>query len=424
MRKKFIAGILTALLLTALFSFGAAAEPYAEINIAASGVSKINATDFDTVYGLTTDSPDGGRDIRPETDVGTETGGNQFDFEGNVGWMDQIEWLDWTINVAADGFYRFSAAIASDSGNGGIDLYLDGEQIGSSPQGKEGNGWQEYVMYTIADIQVSAGTHVLRMVSWSGGGINIAGFDVEPLNEFGFPPVWENPNYRITRTGTTTIKATDFDPDDYGKEGDDGNQHVREGHAVRTEGNDSEWGSNIGWIGAGDWVQYTVTVANDGMYAFVAQLASDSGDRAPVTIKVNGNSVTAGAPTDSTGWQDYHAMPADGDLALTAGENVIIVEFGGGVNFAALEVSRTGDIEGAADETPDEAPASDEPGDSEASEDGETADAGDDESGNAQTGDSGSDGEEESNMILWIILGVVGVVVIVVIVVIATKKKK
>ena len=301
--KKIISLALAIMLTLALLSFCVAAEPYAEININAGGVSKINATDFDTVYGLTTDAPDGGRDIRPETEVGTEHGDNRLGFKGNIGWLDHVEWLDWTINVAVDGFYRFSAAIASDSGNGGIDLYLDGEQIGSSPQGKEGNGWQEYTMYKVADIRVSAGTHVLRMIPWSGGGINIAGFDVEPLNEFGFPPVWENPNYRITRSGTTTIKATDFDPDYYGKEGADGNQHVREGHAVRTEGNGSEWGSNISWIGAGDWVQYTVNVAADGMYAFIAQLAS-GGVPNPVTITVNGNSVTAGAPTDSTGWQD------------------------------------------------------------------------------------------------------------------------
>ena len=421
-RKKILAGLLILALvsmITPVVSMNVSAAPYAEINIAESGVSKINATDFDTEYGLTTDTPDGGRNIRPETDVGTEHGGNDFGFEGNVGWMDQIEWLQWTINVAADGFYRFNAAIASDSGNGGIDLYLDGEKIGSSPDGKEGNGWQDYTMYVIGDTNVSAGTHILRMESWSGGGINIAGFDVEPLNEFGFPPVWENPNYRITRSGTTTIKATDFDPEPYQKEGADGAQQVREGHAVRTEGNGSEWGSNIGWIAAGDWVQYTVNVASDGVYSFVAAIASDADPTGGVKITVGDAEVGTSANSAKNGWQEYDKYPV-GEVALTSGEHVIKVEFTGGVNFAAIEVTRTGDIpsdepEAAAPPAEVDTPADggDEPGD-ESADDGETP----------TTPPASSSSDDDGNMILWIIVAVVAVVIIVVIIIFATKKKK
>ena len=422
MFRKITAGAVVMMLLVSLFSSNVAAAPYAEINITADGVSKIHATHFDTVYELRTDEPSGGRDIRPETEVGTEHGGNEFDFEGNVGWADQIYWLDWTINVEADAFYRFNAAIASYAGAGGIDLYLNGERIGESPDGKIGDGWQTYHWYTMADIHVTAGTHVLRAVFWEGGGINLAGFDVFQLNPYGFP-VWSPVEHRITRMGTTTIRATDFDPTPYGKAGDDGAQQVREGHAVRTEGNGSEWGSNIGWIGEGDWVQFTSTFVADGVYNFVAAIASGADAPGGVRITVGDIEVGTSAAAPGNGWQEYELVPV-GEAEIPAGEHVIRVEFpDGGLNFAALQINRTGDIPG--DDEPD--PPADVPDDN-----GADAPADAPADGNGEDGAANGDtpaatptaDDDGGNMVLWIIVAIVAVVIIVVIVVFAMKKKK
>ena len=404
-RKKILASLLI-LALVSMITPIVSAAPYAEYTIAASGETVILATDFDDEPFEGWEGSDGAQAIRAGHDVRTEVGGSEHG--GNIGWIAAGNWVQYTVTFAEDGYYSFEASLATDSGSpGGVKLYIDDIDVGTSDDAENLGGWQAYDWYHIANAPVAAGTRVLK--TEYTGGHNISAIRVTPAT-------WEAPNTRIGRSGTTVIKAVDFDADSYGKAGADGNQTIRQGHDVRTEIGGSGFG-NIGWIGAGDWVQYTVTVANDGMYAFAAMLASDSGDRAPVIISVGDSSVTAGAPADSTGWQDYQLMPADGEIEMTAGDHVIRVEFGGGVNFAALNVNRTGDIPSDEPEPVPAAEPADEAGDEPAGDDGETPAAGD-------TGSSSSDSDDEGNMILWIIIAVVAVVIIVVIVIFAAKKKK
>ena len=173
----------------------------------------------------------------------------------------------------------------------------------------------------------------------------------ELLNPYGFP-VWTPVEHRITRMGTSTIRATDFDATPYGKEGADGAQQVREGHAVRTEGNESEWGSNIGWIGAGDWVQFTSVFVADGIYNFVVAIASGVATPGGVRVMVGDIEVGTSAPAPSNGWQAYERRTV-GEAAIPTGEHVIRVEFpAGGLNFAALEINRIGDMPAIPPETP------------------------------------------------------------------------
>ena len=428
MKRKLLAITLVLMLMTAMlsmFSMPVAATPFAENKIAGDAKSIIYVTDFDYPvdwYTWTELGCGGGKAVRGEdVTVDTEEPGNNipFDSKGNVGWTDHANGLQWTINVAADGDYRFSMWAASDNGaNEGFQLHYNDTLIGALDHVNQ-EGWQEYTLYTIGDVKMTAGTHILK-ATWTNGGHNIAAMEIEPLVN-GFP-VWTPTAYKITRSGTTTIRATDFDPEPYGKAGNDGNQDVRQGHAVRTEGgNDTsretykDYHSNIGWIAAGDWVQYTVNVASDGVYNFVAVLATDSGEPGGVKITVGDKEVGTSAVPAKNGWQNYDKYPV-GEVALEAGDHVIKVEFVGGNNFAALEVNRTGDIpsEAPAREAPTEAAAANEGSDDEPGEDGEKP--------TTAAANEGSD--DGNNMILWIIVAVVAVVIIVVIIVFATKKKK
>ena len=242
----------------------------------------------------------------------------------------------------------------------------------------------------------------------------------------------------IAGFGSSVIEAPDFDSGKYFESNAAEGTHIcRPGEDVQTEicgadyvgrvdDNDKALDGtqlgNIGYTAAGEWVQYTVTVKRDGIYKFDAWVASDNDAPGSVDIYLNGDDNLLGsAASVKAGWQNYSKVTAAQDIEMKEGEYVIKVAFPtGGVNFQALEVTRTGNIE-----VPTEAPAETEPAaDAEEAND----DAADDPGKAANSSDkdkgSGDDNSEGIPMILWIIIGAAAVIVVVVIILIVTRKKK
>jgi hypothetical protein len=148
----------------------------------------------------------------------------------------------------------------------------------------------------------------------------------------------------IRKKDTNIIKAIDFDPGKYNKAPvTDGSKEIRPNEEVNTEKGGSEFGGNICSTAAGDWVQYTVNAQTNGKYKFDAWLASDADPTGAVTVYCDDIKVGTSENSAKKGWQAYELYPA-GEIDMTRGEHIIKVEFTGGVNFSALEVTRTGDI--------------------------------------------------------------------------------
>ena len=137
-----------------------------------------------------------------------------------------------------------------------------------------------------------------------------------------------------------TIVATDFDSGIYGKAPADGSKDIRPDEEVNTEVGESDFGGNIGWIGAGDWVQYTIDVEVAGVYLVEGWLASDADPTGSLKVSVGGVEVGTSVNCNKNGWQAY-SLYTVGNVYLAAGTQVITAEFPeGGVNFAALEFTR------------------------------------------------------------------------------------
>lgn len=393
-------------LLSAIMAINIVAAPYADYTIVPDNKTTIIATDFDTEnYGKAPAS--GNKDIRPDEEVNTEVGSSEFG--GNIGWIAKGDWVQYTVKVANDGKYRVSAWIASDSDpTGGVKLYYNDTEVGTSENCTK-DGWQVYDLYFVADVDMTAGEAVLK--TEFTGGINICALEIIPLNASG-NPIWLPVEHKITSFGKNIIKAIDFDPGVYGKAPADGTKELRPDEEVNTEVGGSEFGGNIGYIAAGDWVQYTVNVTKDGKYKFDAYLASDSDPTGGAKIYCDDTEIGTTPNSAKNGWQAYDVYSA-GEANVTAGEHVIKVEFTGGVNFAALEVTRTGDIEVPAEETaaPEETANTDEtPADTTAA-DG-SADKADDKDGGNGT------------VIIIVVIAVVVVAAVVVAVILNSKKKK
>ena len=234
----------------------------------------------------------------------------------------------------------------------------------------------------------------------------------------------------IAGYGVTVIEAPDFDSGVYNEtNAADGSHSCRPDEDVQTEfcgenyvgrydDNDKPLDGaligNIGWTAAGEWVQYTVEVKRDGIYRIDAWVASDNDEPGSVEIYLNGDDNLVGSVESiKEGWQVYSKGTA-GTAEMTTGTHVIKVLFPtGAVNFQALEIVRTGEIE-----VPTEPPT--DPPETDAAED--NADD------NTPAADSGSDkdkGDDEGiPVILWIVIGGSVLVIIVIIILIVTRKKK
>ena len=177
--KKLSLSILAFVIITSLVSLNAMAVPYADIKIG-DGVSTIIATDFDSGEYDWVDNG-GGKDIRPDEEVGTEYG--ESEFGSDVGWTDQGTGIQWTVQVEFDGKYKFEVWLASDNGsNEGMSLLYNGTKIGDSGY-VEVEGWQVYTLYSIGEIEMSAGTQVIKGDWESVGGFNISAIIVTCLEK-------------------------------------------------------------------------------------------------------------------------------------------------------------------------------------------------------------------------------------------------
>ena len=100
------------------------------------------------------------------------------------------------------------------------------------------------------------------------------------------------------------------------------------GGAYRWTGVDIESSSNggydIGWIAAGEWLNYTVNVAAAGTYAIDVRVASN-GAGGTFHIEVNGVNKTGAISVPSTGgWQTWQTITKTG-VSLAAGQQIIRV---------------------------------------------------------------------------------------------------
>lgn len=171
LKKNLLARIALVIVFTVIFTSAVTAAPYKDIKIG-DGVSTILCTDFDSgVYGWPS-GEGGNHDIRADEEVNTEVG--ESEFGSNVGWTDKGTWLQWTVNVESDGKYKFEMWIASDNGsNEGIALFYNDAKIGEVDFVTQ-EGWQVYSLYSFGEIDMKAGTQVIKAEWPTVGGINMA----------------------------------------------------------------------------------------------------------------------------------------------------------------------------------------------------------------------------------------------------------
>jgi hypothetical protein len=98
-------------------------------------------------------------------------------------------------------------------------------------------------------------------------------------------------------------------------------------------------GYNVGWISAGEWLQYTVQVQETAVYRFAFRVAALSGTGA-IQVVIDGLPLCAVRTPSTGGWQNWQTVTIS-NIVLRAGAHALRIEFqSGGYNFNHLQVTR------------------------------------------------------------------------------------
>lgn len=134
---------------------------------------RIEAEHFDTggegvSYHETTDANQGNADYR---DAPVDIGGSGGNY--TLGWVAGGEWLEYSVTAESGGEYEVAVRVASAEGGGPLHVEVDGEDVTGSIDVPNTGGWNAYRTVTADQpVSLSAGEHVVRLVS-EGGGWNV-----------------------------------------------------------------------------------------------------------------------------------------------------------------------------------------------------------------------------------------------------------
>ena len=117
--------------------------------------------------------------------------------------------------------------------------------------------------------------------------------------------------------------------------------------AVDAISNVSE-GATVGHIATGEWLEYTVNVAQSGLYSFDFRYASgNSAGGGPFNLEWDGKAISTAitVPSTSTTSWNIWATKTVANIPLTPGEHILRVAFAAGeFNLAKMTFARTGDL--------------------------------------------------------------------------------
>jgi hypothetical protein len=147
--------------------------------IVSSGSTTIQAEQFDNggegiAYHDTDAANTGGSGFRTSEGVDIEltgdTGGGY-----HVGYTKAGEWTEYTINVAATGTYTLDTRVSSKGLGGAFRLYVDGADKTGALQVPDTTAWNTFQDVLKTGVNLTAGTHLLRLGFDSVGGSGFAG---------------------------------------------------------------------------------------------------------------------------------------------------------------------------------------------------------------------------------------------------------
>lgn len=218
----------------------------------------------------------------------------------NVAYIDQNDWMDYSVKTSASGTFNVTFRLASSSTTGSQFQVRNssGTALATVTVPYTG-GFQVWKSVTVP-VKLVSGTQTLRLYSTNAARWNI--------NYMSFAA--------STITSVTTTTATKVEAENYGG---------MEGVGTQTAG-DAGGGENVAYIDQDDWMWYSVNIATAGTYTFTFRVASAStGAKFAVYDKYNSvSSVVSTVSVPNTGgWQTWKDVTAS--INLKAGTHIFTI---------------------------------------------------------------------------------------------------
>ena len=219
------------------------------------------------------------------------------------------------------------------------------------------NGVPPYLIESVADLSardwypVAPATHHhashirpttedAAMFRIRSAGVATEGGDGGPSQTFGN----DGNLWLVSRAGPTRIEAENFDEGGLGVAYHD-TEPANQGGAYRSEAVDivgtggADGGHTVGWIAAGEWLEYTIQVEEAGTHRLRARTARGQSGARSVRFLFGGVDKTGNLVVPATGnWESY-ATVESGTFELAAGPQILRVDMArGGFNLDWIEI--------------------------------------------------------------------------------------
>ena len=303
----------------------------------------IQAEDFDNggqdvAYHDNSPGNAGGAYRQTDVDIEAAAGGGY-----DVGWISSGEWLNYTVNVAAAGSYTVQLRIASPGGAAMHVGFSGANNVWQAVSLPATGGWQAWTTVSFT-ATLGAGTQVMTL-SADTAGYNVDSVTINSASGGTSIPTSSLTPYSGSPAAVPgTIQAEDFDNGGEGVAYHDttgGNS----GGAYRATDVDIEpasgGGFDVGWIAAGEWMNYTISVASAGTYTIQLRVASPGGGS--MHVGFNGASSvwqSIGVP-NTGGWQSWTTVSFTATLGAGT-QQMTLMSDTGGYNIDSIAISAGG----------------------------------------------------------------------------------
>ena len=240
----------------------------------------------------------------------------------SVGFFDNEEWLEYSIDVATAGNYIVTLRTASGGGGGSLSIESNCVDLTGSVSTPNTEGWDTWQDMTV-DITLEAGIQKLRVVS--GGGMNFMNMDIQSGGN-GSTAFGEGCQWMPEVPADLRVEAEDWSAV----------IELPEGEVQLETTTDVSGNQNVGFIDAGDWMEYSVELPENGCYIASYRVASESGSEG-FTLSFDGVLTDTVIVPSTGGWQSWVSLSSTFELtsglqtmrfdALGGAQNVNWFEF-------------------------------------------------------------------------------------------------
>lgn len=229
-----------------------------------------------------------------QTETTSDTGGGL-----NVGHLDVGDWIDFNINVPSAGTYTLTYRVASAATTGAVQFLSQNSTLATSVIPNTG-GWQTWTEVSTA-VVLSGGQQTVRLFI-SGAQFNINWFEFAEGDQTGGGDSYEDAPFFSTES---RIEAENY--------------CAMLGVQTETT-SDTNGGLNVGWLDAGDWMDYRVNIPTTDNYTVTYRVAAN-GDGGQLEMRMDMQTLSSTPFTNTGGWQSWTNV--SDIVTLPAGEHVI-----------------------------------------------------------------------------------------------------